>query len=135
MSEALRAIEGEWTLVFAVRDGQPLGADFVATGRRTLRDGVTTVRFRNQVFMQGTTRIDTTCSPHAIDYVLTGPPGRGKRQLGVWELDGEQLRICVAPPGRERPADFTTRLGDDRTLTVWRRAGDAAGDAGTPERA
>lgn len=129
MSAVPEAIEGEWTMVFAIRDGQPLGADFVATGRRVLRDGETTMTFRGQVFMRGTTTVDTARTPWTIDYLLTGPPGRGKRQLGICELgDDGQLRICVAPPGRERPADFTTKPGDDRTLTGWRRS-DAAGAA------
>jgi uncharacterized protein (TIGR03067 family) len=116
----LAQLQGEWEMVSAVRDGQPLGADFVSSGRQVLRGDVTIVRFRGQVFMQGTTAVDVSHTPKTIDYLLTHAPGRGKRQLGIWERDGDLLRICVALPGRPRPADFSTRQGDDRTLMVWR---------------
>jgi uncharacterized protein (TIGR03067 family) len=121
VSDALKPLQGEWEMVSAIRDGQPLGAEFVATGRYELRGDVTTVRFRGQVFMQGTTTVDASRTPMAIDYLLTHAPGRGKKQLGIWEREGETLRVCVALPGRARPEDFSTRLGDDRTLMVWRR--------------
>ena len=62
---ALAELAGEWELVSAVRDGQPLGAEFVASGRRVLRGDVTTVTFRGQVFMRGTTTVDATASPKA----------------------------------------------------------------------
>ena len=120
----MEAIEGEWEMVEAVRDGQPLGAEFVSRGRRTLRGGETTILFRGAVFMRGTTRVDTTHVPWTIDYVVTGGPGRGRPQLGLWEFADGLLRVIVSPPGRPRPAGFDTRLGDDRTLTVWRRLGD-----------
>ena len=120
MSGDLKAFEGEWDMVYAVRDGQPLGAEFVASGRRTLAGAVTTVRFRGHVFMQGTTSVNAAADPKTIDYVLTHSPGRGKRQLGIYEFEDGNLRECMALPGRPRPADFTTRQGDDRTLMVWR---------------
>lgn len=122
MNDNLQALRGRWEMISAVRDGQPLGAEFVATGRYELLNDVTTVRFRGQVFMQGTTRADASATPGTVDYVLTHSPGRGKKQLGIWEHDGETLRICVALPGRPRPLDFATRLGDDLTLMVWRPA-------------
>ncbi len=119
---ALAELAGEWVMVSAVRDGQPLGAEFVATGRRVLHGDVTTEMFRGQIFMRGTTTVDATPSPRTFDIVLTHAPGRGKRQLGIYEREGDTLRICVGLPGRPRPTEFTTRQGDDRTLTVWRRA-------------
>ena len=120
MSGDLGPLRGEWEMVSAVRAGQPLGAEFVATGRQVLLGDVTTVRFRGQVFMQGTTTIDDSAVPMTVDYLLTHSPGRGKRQLGIFERDGDTLRVCVALPGRARPEDFETRQGDDRTLMVWR---------------
>jgi uncharacterized protein (TIGR03067 family) len=36
--------------------------------------------------------------------------------LGVYELDGDEFRICYAPPGKERPKDFSAKAGTGHRL-------------------
>jgi hypothetical protein len=36
-------------------------------------------------------------------------------------VDGDTFKSCFAKAGAERPADFTTKAGDGRTLSVWKR--------------
>ena len=119
-ADALAALQGEWAMVFASRDGQPLSAEFVATGRRVVRGRTVTEFFRGQAFMQGTLTADDSQAPMTLDVLLTSPPGRGRRLLGLYEFDGDRLRICVGAPGRDRPAGFEAALGSDHTLTLWR---------------
>ena len=45
-----------------------------------------------------------------------------EQQHGVYELEGTTLRLCVSPPGQDRPADLSSAAGDGRLLTVWRLA-------------
>ena len=40
---------------------------------------------------------------------------------GIYELDGDVLTYCVAPPGHSRPAEFATKSGDGFTLVVLKR--------------
>jgi hypothetical protein len=35
---------------------------------------------------------------------------------------GDTFRSCFGKPGAERPTDFTSKAGDGRTLSVWKRA-------------
>ena len=53
-------------------------------------------------------------------------PNKGKRQLGIYEVEGDTLRSCFAAPDAERPRDFTSQPGDMRTSTVWKREKEAA---------
>jgi hypothetical protein len=46
---------------------------------------------------------------------------KGKKQLGIYELDGDTLKSCFAKPGEERPTDFTSKPGEGRTLSIWKR--------------
>ena len=117
----LARMAGTWRMVSAVRDGQALGEEFVNAGRMVVEGDVTTVTFRGLPFMKGRTTLDASQAVACVDYLLLSPPGRGKVQRGRYAWDGDALRICVAPPGRERPADTATRAGDDLTLMCWER--------------
>ena len=62
---------------------------------------------------------DSSKSPKTLDYLNTTGSNKGKNQYGIYEFEGDLLKICVSAPGGARPADFTTTPGDGRTLTVW----------------
>ena len=47
--------------------------------------------------------------------------GRDKPLLGIYEFDGEKMKLCFAGPGKERPTAFTSEAGSGQTLTVWVR--------------
>jgi hypothetical protein len=40
---------------------------------------------------------------------------------GIYLLQGDVLRYCIAAPGRPRPTEFTTTKGDGYTLVVLKR--------------
>ena len=56
---------------------------------------------------------------------------KGKKQLGIYEVDGDSFKSCFDKPGAERPTDFTSQPGDGRTLSAWKRAKQATP---TPEQ-
>ena len=40
---------------------------------------------------------------------------------GIYLLQGDVLRYCIAAPGRPRPTEFATTKGDGYTLVVLKR--------------
>ena len=42
--------------------------------------------------------------------------------LAIFEISQDEMRYCVAPPGRARPEKFATQSGDGLTLVVLKRA-------------
>jgi uncharacterized protein (TIGR03067 family) len=78
--------------------------------------------FGKQVFMRARYTVDVGQSPKTIDYAITAGGAKGKTQYGIYERDGELLRICYAGPGKTRPTDFTSATGDGKTVTVWKPA-------------
>jgi hypothetical protein len=38
-----------------------------------------------------------------------------------YELEGDTVKFCFGAPEGERPADFTSKRGDRRALSVWKR--------------
>jgi uncharacterized protein (TIGR03067 family) len=113
-------LEGEWTMVAGSMDGHAMQTSLVKLARRIARGNQLTVMFGPQVFMKARVTIDPSKSPKQLDYAIASGTGAGSTQVGVYEWDGKQLRICMAAAGHARPGDFTK--GDGRTLTVWKRA-------------
>lgn len=39
-------------------------------------------------------------------------------RCGIFEFDGEKLKVCLGAPGKSRPRSFTTVKGDERLLLL-----------------
>jgi uncharacterized protein (TIGR03067 family) len=40
---------------------------------------------------------------------------------GIYELKGDELKICIAPPGQDRPTEFGAKAGSGHIFMVWKR--------------
>jgi len=117
------ALEGEWAMVAAVFNGKPMPDESVRWCRRTTRGDVTKVVAGPNVMLEARFTLDTAASPWSIDYVNLAGPVKGQSQLGIAELRGDSLQICMSPPGAPRPSEFASTAGDKRSYTTWRRLG------------
>jgi uncharacterized protein (TIGR03067 family) len=65
----------------------------------------------DQTMVQGTFKLDASKKPKTIDMKITEDENgkhKGQTALGIFALDGETLKWCVAEPGTtERPKDFS----------------------------
>jgi len=117
----LARLQGEWTMVSGEIQGEAMPDEIRTTARRVAKENETTVTVGGQLFMKAKFTLDPAKTPKTIDYEMTGGPTEGKKQLGIYEFDGEQVRFCFGSPGKERPTEFKTGAGDGRTLSVWKR--------------
>jgi uncharacterized protein (TIGR03067 family) len=66
--------------------------------------------------------LDASHTPPHIEYTNRSGKNKGKKQVGIYEIAGDTLRICTAAPGRKRPSEFSSAKADGRSYTVWRRS-------------
>lgn len=114
-------LEGEWGLVSAVMDGKPMDNSMVQWVKRVTRGNQTTVYAGPQVMLKVEFTVDASNTPKAIDYVSLAGPNEGKAQHGIYEFEGDLLKMCVAAPEAARPTAFQSLPGDGGTFTVWKR--------------
>ena len=70
---------------------------------------------------KGTMTLDPSKDPKAIDIKITEGEDKDKTQLGIYEIDGDTFRLCVAQPGsKERPKAFEDSEGES-TLFAFKR--------------
>ena len=72
---------------------------------------------------QGTYIIDPSAKPATIDFRNTAGEMKGKTWLGIYEMEGDVLRICdnADDLARGRPPAFVTGTGSGRVLISFRR--------------
>lgn len=114
-------LQGEWSMVSGTADGQPMPEEMRKQMKRVCKGDEITVTTGGQMFLKARVIIDPTKKPKTIDYEMTDGFTKGKKQLGIYELDGDTFKSCFGAPGAERPKDFTSKTGDKHTSSVWKR--------------
>src|SRR3954454_14224072 len=117
----LAQMQGEWSMVSGTADGYVLPNEMLPTARRVCKGDQLTVTIDEQLVMKAKLTIDPAVKPRTIDYEVIEGPNKGKKLLGIYELEGDTLKSCFGAPGAERPTDFTSKTGDKRTSSVWKR--------------
>ena len=115
------ALEGEWTAISGEMDGKALPDAYVKNGQRIVNGDQITIRFGDYVFMKADFTVDAGKTPKTIDYKLTDGPDKGKVRLGIYEIDGDTFKSCMALPGAARPTTFDASAGNGQTLSVWKK--------------
>ncbi|MEO6811228.1 MAG: TIGR03067 domain-containing protein [Isosphaeraceae bacterium] len=115
-------IQGPWKIVSITQDGTKESDESVHGGRIEFSEDGYTVRANDQIVEQGSQSLDSSKQPKTIDFKITRGPAKGKTQPGIYQLEGDQLRVCFAHPGgSDRPKQFTSTTESRTILLVLRR--------------
>src|SRR5690349_16850512 len=114
----LQKFQGTWQLVSAESDGKKLADEQVKQIRVVIEGNTHTVYFGDKAVAEKIEfRIDLTKKPKEVTDTLKD----GREIRGIYELNGDTLRSCVAAPGKDRPTEFTGKAGSGQTLRVFKR--------------
>jgi erythromycin esterase len=110
-------MQGTWQMVALNLEGEPEPLDgplanlqvIVTSDHRTVQAG-------EVVYARARYRINPLAEPPTIDVIVTHGGSRGQTMLGIYELNGRRLRVCLASGGRERPRDFCPKAGSGHVL-------------------
>ncbi len=122
----LARLQGTWSTVSLISSGRPVAAAHLPPqpgpvtalayeGDRWL------VLMDGQTVATGVTRLDSSKTPKEIDILDASGVKTDKSQLGIYELDGDTYKYCLAPPGKPRPTEFASPPGSGISLGVSRR--------------
>jgi uncharacterized protein (TIGR03067 family) len=128
----LAQLQGEWTMVSGSADGQPMPDDMLKQMKRVCKGEEITVTMGDRVFLKAKITIDASKKPKTIDYDMTDGFSKGKKQFGIYELNGDTFKACFNSPGAERPKEF--KAGSGLTLSEWKRQKSAPGAAETDKK-
>ncbi len=122
-------IDGRWKVASVHASGTPVpglaGSELVLAGGKkvfTLPDG----RIET-----GTYRLNRSTRPAEIDSTTEG---RNEPEKGIYSVDGDSLKLCLATSGGPRPRRFAAPNGSDQILIVLRRVSDKPTQTTPPQK-
>jgi uncharacterized protein (TIGR03067 family) len=122
VKEDRKKYEGTWQVVSLEVDGNKSDEEDVK--KITVvneADGKWTIEVEGKVFARGTSEIDPTKKPKAVDLTITEGDSKGQTALGIYEFKDDTRKVCLAPAGKERPTEFSSTAGSGHILAVLKR--------------
>lgn len=84
-------------------------------------DGTWSIRSEGQEISRGTSTFDPLKKPQTIDFTPTEGGGKGERFLGIYKLAANTRKLCFAPSGKDRPAEFISTPDNQHILVTFKR--------------
>jgi uncharacterized protein (TIGR03067 family) len=112
----LEKFQGTWQLASVETEGKAPPEDLIKSIRVVIAGSKHTVHVGDQVPAKD---IPFTIDPAKKPKETTDKLPDGTEIKGIYELDGDTLKSCVAPPGKDRPTEFKGTGGN--TVRVFKR--------------
>lgn len=116
----LEKMSGTYKLISAETDGVMASADVLKNSKLVIKGDEHDVKVGDDIY-KGTHKIDPSKTPKTIDASDVEGVNKGKTMLGIYELTADELKVCFAPAGKDRPKEFSAKKGTGHMLHVWKR--------------
>lgn len=116
----LEKLQGTWTFVSLEVDEAKI-PEAMLNGSKIIIKGDTFKSISGGVTYEGTIKIDVSKTPKTLDLIFTDGPEKGKTAPGIYELGGDNLRICLSLGASSRPTEFVTKQGSGHALETLKR--------------
>src|SRR5262245_61569483 len=111
------SLDGTWVAVTTIKDGAELAKE---NNKVTSKDSTFTM-IKGDKELKGKVQIDATKKPATIDIEVTEGDEKGKSSSGIYELAGDDLKICLGLQGTPRPTEFDGKAGSGCILVTLKR--------------
>ena len=127
-------LQGVWEFTSLEIDGNKMPQQMLL-GSKIEVDGNKFTTKTGATAYKGTFKIDTAQKPKTIDLTFTEGPEKGNTSLGIYELEGDQWKICLTIGAKERPKEFATKVDSGLALETLQRKKAANADGAKAELA
>lgn len=108
----LKALQGKWKAVALEAGGMPLPKESVPDFTFIIgADGKSTGKMPQSEY-SATITVNPKKDPKTMDNLHESGAQKGKKQYGVYKLEGDKLTVCMTRPGvaeGDRPKSFATK--------------------------
>ncbi|MBI3823696.1 MAG: TIGR03067 domain-containing protein [Planctomycetes bacterium] len=117
------SLQGTWKVVESISKGEKVPADDLKELYLIFRDDAILIREGGKTAENFSFRLDPTKKIKEIDVTLKVGPQKNRIDRGIYEIDGDKLRICIqANKDAARPNEFLSRPNSELWLVVLQRS-------------
>jgi uncharacterized protein (TIGR03067 family) len=117
----LAKLQGTWLLVAMEKDGENVPAEDFKDWKSVYKEDRLTLLVGDKVRRRGIVTLESSRKIKAINTWDQDGPYADQTVPGIYELEGDTLKLCFAHPGEERPKEFTTKSGTGFLFCVYTR--------------
>ena len=113
-------LEGTWHVLSLEVDGMKIPKETIKESKLIIKGKEFTMKEKVATY-KGTFSIDPSKKPKTIDIKFTEGPENGNTSLGIYELDGDDLKLCLSVTTKERPTEFSAKPKSGHGFEVLKR--------------
>ena len=113
-------LEGKWKITEGTKSGSKVEEANLKGEVIITKDSVT-IKSPDMTHVMSY-KLDTSKKPKEIDLTPESGNEAGQTMQGIYELDGDNLKLCFGRPGTGRPKEFSSKEGSEHALVVLKRA-------------
>lgn len=117
----LKKLQGIWTFESVEAGGKEMPAAEFKSMTVTFEGDKFTVKMGGEAIQVGVQKLDPSKSPKAIDVTIVEGLNKGAVMLGIYDVDGDTLKVCFDPEGKKRPTEFKSASGTQVFAVVHKR--------------
>jgi uncharacterized protein (TIGR03067 family) len=120
----LAKLAGSWSMAELHWNGKDMTGNPKVAFRFVFKDDVVIVEGSDAVrkeYARLKVKIDPTTTPKIMDFTVAAGVQKDAVLEGIYELKGDQLRICAKVFGQDRPGEFASPEGSSIVLLTLKR--------------
>jgi uncharacterized protein (TIGR03067 family) len=117
-------VQGSWTTTSLVFNGRDVSNEDYARLRFVFKGEEAVIEGSDQVkkeYARIGFKFDPSATPHLVDMTVKAGSQKDVVIEGIFEIKGDELKICARVIGNERPTDFTSADNSNVALIVLKR--------------
>jgi uncharacterized protein (TIGR03067 family) len=117
------ALQGTWKVTASISKGDKATAEEIKDLHLIFRGDAILVREDGKAQENFFFNLDPLKKIKEVDLILKVGPQKGRIDRGIYEIDGDTLRICIqSNKDSSRPRDFRSPAGSDLWLVTLQRS-------------
>ncbi|HLX63219.1 MAG TPA: TIGR03067 domain-containing protein [Planctomycetota bacterium] len=119
--EDAKKMEGSWTIESVTSKGEKQPAEQLKDITMVITGNKMQMKLKDEAVSTVTFKLDGEQKPKHIDLTHVDGDQKDKVELGIYELDGDTLKLTSSDPGEKRPEAFESAAGSKIDFLVLKR--------------
>src|SRR5262249_9960773 len=117
----LERLQGTWTLVSLESEGEASSPEQIEGFTATYEGDSLTLKAKETVRRRGIVTLNPSRTPKAINTWDQNGPYEDQTVAGIYDSEGDTLKLCFSRPGEARPTEFSTKKGPGYLMVVYKK--------------